>query len=151
MRIFLGATSILLGILVGVPAFIVWNATGGCDIDDTSCSNPVAVLVVKAVTWIGMILVTFIAAFTPYNDYVLQNTSFIGNHFPIGIISLMAALILLVNPALMLLRWKPLATGELVVIMTMMMVGAAAPSSGLMRYLEPMLVSPYWLVKDFPF
>ena len=100
--------------------------------------------------WLGLGLVAFIAAFTPYNDYVLQNTPFIGNHFPIGIVSLLVVLILLVNPALMLFRRKPLTTGELVVIMTMMMIGAAAPSSGLMRYLEPMVVAPFWLVKDFP-
>ncbi|HUO08513.1 MAG TPA: DUF6785 family protein [Phycisphaerae bacterium] len=100
--------------------------------------------------WIGLGMVAFVAALTPYNDYVVQNTSFIGNHFPIGIISLMVILILVVNPAIMLFTRRPLSTGELVVIMTMMMVGAAAPSSGLMRYLEPMLVSPFWLVKDFP-
>ncbi|MGN6367365.1 MAG: DUF6785 family protein [Phycisphaerae bacterium] len=100
--------------------------------------------------WIGLVLVAFVAAFTPYNDYVLQNNSFIGNHFPVGIVTLMAILMLVVNPVLMLFHRRPLATGELVVIMTMLMVGAAAPSSGLMRYLEPMLVAPYWLVKDFP-
>src|ERR1041384_4975762 len=27
---------------------------------------------------IGMLLVAFVAAFTPYNDYILQNTPFIG-------------------------------------------------------------------------
>jgi hypothetical protein len=113
---------------------------------------------------IGLLLVAFVAAFTPYNDYVLQNSPFIGNHFPIGIMSLMAILILLVNPALTLLgrrlpkaapagemrRGAALSRGELIVVMTMMLVGAAVPSSGLMRYLEPMMVSPFWIVRDFP-
>jgi hypothetical protein len=98
---------------------------------------------------ISLFLVAFVAAVTPYNDYVLQNSPFIGNHFPIGIMTLMAVLMLLVNPALLLLKKRPLSRGELIVIMTMMLVAAAVPSSGLMRYLEPMVVSPYWIVRDF--
>jgi len=99
---------------------------------------------------IGMLLVIFVAAFTPYNDYVLHNSPFIGNHFPIGIITLFAGLILIVNPLLSVLTKKPLGTGELIVILTMMLVGAAVPSSGLMRYLEPMVVSPFYIARDFP-
>src|SRR5438132_1573904 len=59
---------------------------------------------------LGLVLVAFVAAFTPYNDYVLQNSPFIGNHFPIGIMTLMAVLLLVVNPGLMVLQqrgvWK---------------------------------------------
>src|SRR5438128_4217349 len=92
---------------------------------------------------VGLLLVAFVAAFTPYNDYILHNSPFIGNHFPIGIVTLMAVLILAVNPALAWMKRRSLATGELIVIMTMMLVGAAVPSSGLMRYLEPMVVAPF--------
>ncbi len=99
---------------------------------------------------IAMVLVGFIAAFTPFNDYILGNSPFIGNHFPIGIIFLMAMLVLVLNPALTLLKKRPLQTGELVVITTMMLVSAAVPSSGLMRYLEPMLVSPFRLIQESP-
>jgi hypothetical protein len=104
----------------------------------------------KRAIWIGMTLVCFVAAFTPYNDYVLHNSPFIGNHFPIGILTLVAALILVVNPLLSVFTKKPLGTGELIVIMTMMLVGAAVPSSGLMRYLEPMVVSPFYIAREFP-
>src|SRR2546421_667592 len=55
---------------------------------------------------LGLVLVAFVAAFTPYNDYVLQNSPFIGNHFPIGIMTLMAVLILVVNPGLMVLQQR---------------------------------------------
>jgi hypothetical protein len=99
---------------------------------------------------IGMLLVAFVAAFAPVNDYVLQNSLFIGNHFPIGIVTLMTVLMLAVNPAIQFFKRKPLGRGELIVIMTMLLVAAAVPSSGLMRYLEPMVVSPPWLVRDFP-
>ncbi len=97
----------------------------------------------------GTALVIFVAAFTPYNDYILRNSPFIGNHFPIGIVALMVAIILLVNPALSLIRRRPFSTGEMVVIMTMLLVAAAVPSSGLMRYLEPMLITPYWHLRQF--
>src|SRR5205823_6456217 len=99
---------------------------------------------------LGMLLVIFVAAFAPYNDYVLHNSPFIGNHFPIGIVTLMAVLILLINPLLGLAKWRRFSPGELLVIMTMMLMGAAAPTSGLMRYLEPMLISPYWQARQFP-
>jgi hypothetical protein len=99
---------------------------------------------------IGMLLVTFVAAFAPYNDYVLHNSPFIGNHFPIGIVTLMAVLVLLINPAITLLKGRPLAPVELITIMTMLLIGASVPTSGLMRYLEPALVAPWWHVRQFP-
>ena len=99
---------------------------------------------------VGLVLVALVAAVTPYNDYVLENSPFIGNHFPIGIVTLMALLALLVNPAVKLVRLRPLGQGELVVIMSLLLVGAAAPSSGLMRYFESLLVAPFSLAKDSP-
>lgn len=106
--------------------------------------------VTKRALVIGLSLVAFIALFTPYNDYVIQNSPFIGNHFPIGVLSIMAIIILVVNPLLIRRHKSPLRPGELVTIMTMMLVSCAVPSSGLMRYLEPMLVSPFYLVRDYP-
>jgi hypothetical protein len=99
---------------------------------------------------LGLLLVAFIAGVTPYNDYILQNSPLIGNHFPIGVMTPMAVLLLLVNPALQWLKKRPLGRGELITILTLMLVGAAVPSSGLMRYLEPMLVSPFWIMRDLP-
>jgi len=105
--------------------------------------------VTRRAIFIGMLLVAFVAAFTPYNDYILQNAPFIGNHFPIGIVTLMVGIILLVNPALLFFKRRALGTGEMVVIMTLMLVGAAVPTSGLMRYLEPVVVTPYWHLRQF--
>jgi len=183
----------------------------------------------------GIVLVAFVAAFTPYNDYVLRNSPFIGNHFPISVVSIMIIFIALWNPALRagakyptlpgaivgtglavvtlfilhtsefvltLLEWfshwgfpqarthaehlmqesgklflvnlavttaivilahllrrprrwlhrlqTPFDPGELIVMMTMMLIGAAAPASGLIRYLEPMLVMPFWQQRQYP-
>src|SRR3954471_19568074 len=69
----------------------------------------------KRSIWIGLILVTLVALLAPYNATIPHSSPFIGNHFPVGIITVVAVLILLVNPALMLFRKRPLATGELVV------------------------------------
>ena len=98
----------------------------------------------------GLLLVAFIAAFAPYNDYILKNTLFIGNHFPIGIMTLLALLVLAVNPLITLLKGRAFSTGELVVILTMMLVGASVPTSGLMRYMEPMLLSPFHFLNESP-
>jgi hypothetical protein len=100
---------------------------------------------------LGMILVVFLAAVTPYNDDVLHNSQFIGNHLPIGIITILALLILAVNPLMTLLRARPFTPGELIVILTMQLIAAAAPASGLMRYLEPMMVTPFWHIRQFPY
>lgn len=92
---------------------------------------------------IGLALVAGVALVTPYNDYVLGNSPLIGNHFPIGVVTLMAALVLLVNPLLQCFRKPRLAAGELVVIMSLLLVASAAPSSGLARYWEPLLIMPF--------
>lgn len=99
---------------------------------------------------LGLFLVVVVATLTPYNDFILSNAPFIGNHLPIGIMTILFSLVLVVNPALQWLGKRPFSQGELVVILTMMLVAAAAPSSGLMRYLEPMIVTPYWHIQQFP-
>ena len=100
---------------------------------------------------LGLGFVVFIAAFSPYNDFVLQNTRFIGNHFPIGITSLMLILVLALNP---LLRWlRPgasLRCSELIVIWTMCLVGAAFPITGLLRQLIPWLIAPIYYLTHHP-
>lgn len=102
----------------------------------------------RAVTWrsvlLGLLSVTIICALVPYNDYVLENTFLIGNFLPIGLILLMLALVLGVNA--LLKRFAPRAAlreAELAVVMGMMLVGCAVPSSGLMRYLPAGIVGIY--------
>jgi hypothetical protein len=99
---------------------------------------------------LGLAMVALIAGLTPYNDLVVRNSPLIGYHLPIGAVTLLALLVLVVNPALSFLKWRPFGTGELIVMLTMMLVGSAAPSSGAMRYLEPMTVSPEWIGRDAP-
>lgn len=102
------------------------------------------------VTWrsllMGVFGVVLICAVTPYNDYALNNTFLVGNNLPIGVVMLTFLFVLFVNAPLH--RWWPrqaLSSGELGLALTMTLVGCALPSSGLMRYLPPALVSPFYL------
>lgn len=101
------------------------------------------------VTWrsvlLGLLGVVLICAVTPYNDYALNNTFLIGNNLPIGVIMFTFLFVLCINAPLH--RWWPsraLSPGEMGVALSMTLVGCALPSSGLMRYLPPALVSPFY-------
>ena len=109
----------------------------------------------NSITWravfIGLGGAIFVAAYTPYNDYVLNNTAFVGSHFPVGVTALMLLLVLAVNP--ILARLKPAAVlrrSELALIWSMMLIVSALPTSGLMRRLIPFLVVPIYSMPQHP-
>ena len=82
---------------------------------------------------------------TPYNDFHVGGTYLAGNHLPIAIVFVMLVFVLSVN--VLLKRLKPgteLQGGELLIIWGMMLVASGIPSSGLMRYLVPLAVSPHY-------
>ncbi len=94
---------------------------------------------------LGLAGVVLICGLTPYNDYALNNTFLVGNNLPIGVVMLSFLFVLLVNAPLH--RWFPgqaLHSGELAVALSMTLVSCALPSSGLMRYFPPSLVSPFY-------
>jgi hypothetical protein len=94
---------------------------------------------------IGMIGVTLQCLATPYNDFLVGGTYLAGNHLPIAVIFFLTVLILGVNVVLKKLRHRwVLSPAELTVIWGMMLVASGIPSSGLMRYLVPLLVSPFY-------
>lgn len=87
--------------------------------------------------------VAFLCAITPYNDYHLKNTFLYGNHLPIGALCLFTLLAWLLNPLLRRLRPSlALNTAELLIAWSMWATGASLASSGLWRYLGPMVVAP---------
>ena len=86
----------------------------------------------------------FICAFTPYNDYVLNNTFLVGNNLPLGVVMFLFLFTLLVNgPVSKLAPRYAMSTGEVTVAFMMMLVSCALPSSGLMRALPASLVAPF--------
>jgi hypothetical protein len=94
---------------------------------------------------LGLLGVIFICGLTPYNDYALSNTFLVGNNLPIGVVMLSFLFVLCINAPLH--RWLPrhaLTSGELAVSLSMTLVSCALPSSGLMRYFPPSLVSPFY-------
>ena len=69
----------------------------------------------------------------------------LGNHLPIAVVFVMLVFILSIN--VLLKKLKPgteLQGGELLIIWGMMIVASGIPSSGLMRYLVPLAVSPHY-------
>jgi hypothetical protein len=94
---------------------------------------------------IGLLGVVLISTLTPYNDLVLRNTYLIGNFLPVGLLLFLMLLIMLINAPLY--RWarhRALTSGELAVIVGMILVGCSIPSSGVMRYLMAQLVAPWY-------
>jgi hypothetical protein len=97
---------------------------------------------------VGLIGVCFICLLTPYNDYVVANTFFVGNFLPIGLVLFILSLLMVVNAPLW--KWAPRQAfdgGELAVILGMMLVSCGIPSSGLMRYLPSHLIA-WWYLAD---
>ena len=94
---------------------------------------------------IGMAAVICQCLVTPYNDFHVGGTYLAGNHLPIAIVFVMLVFVVSVN--VLLKRLKPgteLQGGELLIIWGMMLVASGIPSSGLMRYLVPLAVSPHY-------
>ena len=94
---------------------------------------------------IGMAAVICQCLVTPYNDFHVGGTYLAGNHLPIAVVFVMLVFILSVN--VLLKKLKPgteLQGGELLIIWGMMLVASGIPSSGLMRYLVPLAVSPHY-------
>ena len=94
---------------------------------------------------IGMVAVICQCLATPYNDFHVGGTYLAGNHLPIAVVFVMLVFIFSTN--VLLKRLKPgteLQGSELLVIWGMMLVASGIPSSGLMRYLVPLAVSPFY-------
>ena len=109
-------------------------------------TNPLAYssITVRSVL-IGMVAVICQCLATPYNDFHVGGTYLAGNHLPIAVVFVMLVFVLGVN--ILLKKLKPgteLQGSELLIIWGMMLVASGIPSSGLMRYLVPLAVSPFY-------
>ena len=94
---------------------------------------------------IGMLAVICQCLATPYNDFRVEGTYLAGNHLPIAVVFVMLVFILGINVFLKRLTpGRELQGSELLVIWGMMLVASGIPSSGLMRYLVPLAVSPFY-------
>ncbi|MGB7158858.1 MAG: DUF6785 family protein [Tepidisphaeraceae bacterium] len=120
--------------------------------DDTSdLSAPLPLTPrVHAVTWrsvlLGTIAVAIVCGLTPYNDFVLSDTSFTAGYLPLSAVLISFVLVVGINAPLH--RFAPrhaLSQRELAVVVLMLLLACGLPSWGLMRFLIPMPVSPFYL------
>lgn len=96
---------------------------------------------------IGLLWVILLVSITPYNDFYLQSTFLAGNHFPVGPVSILLILVILVNAVLLKIKsgWA-LSTAEFTTVWCMMLGASGLSSTGVMRYLLPKLIIPYYFV-----
>lgn len=119
---------------------------------DTQIEAPETFLRVNrpAVSWrsvlLGTLSVASICALTPFNDLVLSDSSLTAGFLPIGAVLVEFLLIVLLNAPLRRIAPRHvLSGGELSVVLLMTFVGCALPSWGLMRFLVPTPVAPFYL------
>ena len=95
---------------------------------------------------VGLLLLLAIILTITYNDYGYNNTYLSGgNHFPISAVVVIVLFALVLNPLLRLMnRAWVFGQSELVVIWCIIAAGIGIPSSGLMRYLLPYMVAPFY-------
>jgi hypothetical protein len=104
----------------------------------------------RAVTWrsllVGTAAVALVCGLTPYNDFVLSDTSLAAGFMPLAAVLILFVLVVGINAPLH--RWAPrraLTTGELAVVVLMTLVACGLPNWGLMRFLVPQPVAPFHL------
>jgi hypothetical protein len=108
---------------------------------DTAAGGKALTFRAIAMGLIGVVALCFI---TPYNNLVVANTDLIGNHFPAGVLLLILIVVLLINAPLS--RFFPALAfrrGEMIVMLSMWLIGSAFPYVGLGRYFPGQTVA-YW-------
>jgi hypothetical protein len=95
---------------------------------------------------LGSLFVVLVSVLAPYNDYVVSNSYLVGSYFPPVLVGVFFLLMVLVNAPLN--RWAPrwaFSSGELAIMMIMMLVACSLPGQGMMRTFLPTLVWPFHL------
>jgi hypothetical protein len=102
-----------------------------------------------AVTWrsvsLGTIAVAIVCALTPFNDFVFSDVSFTAGYLPLSAVLILFVLVVFINGPLH--RFAPrhaLSQRELAVVVLMALLACGLPSWGLMRFLVPMPVTPFY-------
>ncbi len=100
---------------------------------------------------LGALGVLLLSAFAPFNDLILNGSAMIGGALPIGATFFFVCLVLLINAPLC--RFRPrmaLRSGELTVILIMLLVGSAIPTRGLMSMWPASLVGVWHHAAERP-
>src|SRR5687767_11699918 len=100
----------------------------------------VKLVTVRAIL-VGLAGVLFVSILTPFNDYLVNNTSLVGSALPMALVLFVLFLVLAINVPLR--RWWPksaLRQGELAVAIGMTLVSCAIPGSALLKYVPSHMV-----------
>lgn len=100
---------------------------------------------------LGLLIAVGIVCITPFNDYVVNNSFLVGSYFPPVVALAMLAIVLLINGPLH--KWFPraaLSSGELSIVILIVLVSCSIPSQGLMRQLIPAMVAPLYQASQDP-
>ncbi len=87
----------------------------------------------------GFALVVSVALLTPINDWLLKNTMMYSQHLAVVVFLFVVLMGVVVNPLLGRFRYR---TGEMLVMVAMLLVLGGVASSGLMRVFPPIIVGP---------
>jgi hypothetical protein len=102
---------------------------------------------------IGLVCAASVCALVPFNDFVYSDTSLAAGFFPLAAALGQLLIVLCLNTPLR--RFAPahaLTTGEQAVILMMLLIGASLPNWGMMKFLAPTPVAPfYYGSSDAPF
>lgn len=112
---------------------------------ETRLAAPGARAVTLRAVLIGLVLVIFFCAVTPYNDFKIAATYIAGTQFPIGALFVLLVFVGIIN--VILRKFRPEAAftrGELLTIWSMMIVASGLSTSGMMRYFIPHIVAPHY-------
>lgn len=107
----------------------------------------------RAFTWrslsLGLLSTLFVCAAGPFNDIVLNDTSISAGYFPLALVLVLFVLIVCINaPLHRFLPRHALSSGELAVVTLMTLVACSLPAWGLMRFLAPTPVVPFYLGRE---
>jgi len=110
----------------------------------------------KRAVLFGFFSAAVICGFTYFNDAILRQGLFVGNHMPIAVYGPLLVFLLCANPFLAYLRRKlgdgatwlgPLSARELAVVIALALVSCCVPYSSLLRLLSNLVMLPHHYVR----
>ncbi len=105
---------------------------------------------------LGLLGASFICGFTYFNDAILRQSLFVGNHLPIAVYGPLLLFLLFGNPLLRLLqarlkragKWAgPLTAPELAVVIALSLAACCVPYSSMLRLLSNIIMLPHHYVR----
>jgi hypothetical protein len=100
---------------------------------------------------LGLAAAIAVAVLSPYNDFVLENGGLAFGSLPASVLILLFTLVVAVNGPLR--RFAPghaLSVGEITVAISMVLASCTVPHHGLLRFLIPSIIMPFYHGQSVP-